>query len=46
LLGFEDNTNLAHLIYDMFVWAKDQPNRKVQTMNYEIEKNMYSYWKK
>jgi len=46
MLGFKDETNLRELVKDMFVWAKGEPNRKVKLMPYEIEKNMYSYWKK
>ena len=46
LLGFEDNTDLKSTMRLMFSWAQKQPNRKVKNMNYEIEKNMYSYWKK
>lgn len=45
LLNFEDNTNLTELIESMFVWAMKQPKRKVKNMNYEIEKNIYDYWK-
>ena len=30
---------------EMLMWAKDQPNREVKKMDYEIEKNMYSFWK-
>lgn len=46
LLGFEDNTNLSEMIMKMFKWAQEQPERSMKTMNYEIEKNMYSFWKK
>lgn len=45
LLKFNDQTVLEKLIYDMFIWAKNQPNREVKLMEYEIEKNIYSYWK-
>jgi len=44
-LGFQDNTNFEELIMSMFKWAKNQPQRGVKMMNYEIEKNMYSFWK-
>jgi UDP-glucose 4-epimerase len=46
LLGFKDDTNLRDTILEMFKWAQQQPNRSLKTMNYEIEKNMYSFWKK
>jgi UDP-glucose 4-epimerase len=46
LLGFKDDTNLRDTILEMFKWAQQQPNRPLKTMNYEIEKNMYSFWKK
>jgi len=46
MLSFEDNTDLKSLITDMYKWALTQPNREVKLMEYEIDKNMYSYWKK
>jgi len=46
LLGFEDNTDLGSLINEMFLWALEQPERPVKFMKYELEKGMYSYWKK
>jgi UDP-glucose 4-epimerase len=46
ILGFNDDTNMEQLVESMFLWGKDQPNREVKLMPYEIEKNMYSYWKK
>lgn len=45
LLDFQDETNLENLIESVFVWAMNQPNRKVKDMEYEIEKNIYDYWK-
>lgn len=45
LLNFNDQTILEKLIYDMFVWAKLQPNREVKLMDYEVDKNIYSFWK-
>ena len=30
----------------MYEWAKKQPMRKIKIMDYEINKNMYSFWKK
>lgn len=45
LLKFKDNTNLEKTITDMFVWALKQPKRKVKKMTYEVDKNIYSFWK-
>ena len=45
ILEFKDETNLEELIESMFVWAMKQPNRKVKNMEYEVEKNIYDYWK-
>ncbi len=45
LLSFNDQTVLEALVEKMFLWAKYQPNRQVCKMNYEVEKNIYSYWK-
>lgn len=45
LLNFKDNTDLDNLIDRMFLWYKEQPNRPLKKMEYEIEKNIYSYWK-
>ena len=44
-LGFNDSTNIEELIDSMFNWALTEPNRPVTKMKYEIEKNIYSYWK-
>jgi len=46
LLGFQDDTNLRETIKSMFEWAMTQPHRPTKTMKYEIEKNIYSFWKK
>ena len=45
VLEFKDETRLEELIESMFVWAMKQPNRKVKTMEYEVEKEIYDYWK-
>jgi UDP-glucose 4-epimerase len=45
LLGFVDDTDLKQTVKEMFIWAKDQPPRELKAMQYEIQKNMYSYWK-
>jgi len=44
LLGFQDRTNLRKLVYDMFLWAKSQPQREVKTFDYEIKNGIYSFW--
>lgn len=46
LLDFKDDTNFENLVDKMIVWAKDQPKRSVNFMNYEVEKKMYTFWKK
>ena len=45
LLKFEDDTKLEELIDSIFVWAMKQPNRKVKTMEYEVTKDIYDYWR-
>ena len=45
LLGFKDKTDLRETIRDMFRWAMKQEDREVKQMPYEIDKNIYSYWK-
>jgi len=45
VLGFEDKTNVTDTIVDMFKWAISQPNRTVHNFSYEIEKNLYSFWR-
>lgn len=44
-LNFKDETNLKKTFEEMFLWAKNQPVREVKTMKYEIEEELYSYWK-
>jgi UDP-glucose 4-epimerase len=46
LLNFEDNTNLESLIRTMFEFYLTLEPKPVKYMNYEINKNMYSFWKK
>jgi len=46
LLGFEDQTNLEALIEEMYLYAMNLPKLEVEYMDYEINKNMYSFWKK
>lgn len=45
MLDFKDNTNIETTIRDMFTWAKEQPVREVKKMDYEVDKNIYSFWK-
>lgn len=45
MLLFKDETDAKNIIRDMFIWAKEQPNREVKVMDYEIDKGMYSFWK-
>ena len=45
LLKFKDDTKLEELIDSIFVWAMKQPNRKVKTMEYEVTKDLYDYWR-
>jgi len=44
-LDFVDKTDLEKLISEMFHWAIEEPNRQVINMEYEIEKNIYNFWK-
>jgi len=46
LLNFKDKTDLKNLIKEMYEYYIQFPNKKVEYMNYEIDKNMYSFWKK
>jgi len=46
MLDFKDNTNIKTLIEKMFLWAREQPKRDIVVMDYEIEKDLYSYWKR
>ena len=45
MLDFRDGTNLTELVESMFVWAMNQPKRKVKAMEYEITEGIYDYWK-
>ena len=44
-LGFNDGTDFNLLVEKMFKWAVQQPLRHVKTMKYEVEKNLYSFWR-
>ena len=45
-LGFEDGTNFSQLVMDMFNWARSEPARLVRDLPLEVDKNLYSFWKK
>ena len=46
ILGFEHKTDLREGLENMWEWAKKQPKRpQYKWDNYEITKNIYSYWK-
>ncbi len=45
LLGFQDKTDLKKTIKEMVEWAKEQPERQTKSIEYELDKGMYSYWK-
>lgn len=42
---FRDETNLEELVDEMFKWAMTQPKREQKTMDYEVTKGIYDYWK-
>ena len=44
-LGFKDETNLESLIRDMFDYYLKIDKKEIKDMTYEINKNMYSFWK-
>ena len=47
LLKFEHKTNLEDGLKSMWEWSKKQPKREMYVWeNYELEKGIYSYWKK
>ena len=45
ILNFKDETNLQKLVEKMFDWAIKEKQREVKTINYEVEKGIYKYWK-
>lgn len=45
-LCFDDKTNLDKMITEMVEYAITLPKENVAYMDYEINKNMYSYWRK
>ena len=47
LLGFEHKTDLKEGLTQMWEWAKQQPMReRFVWPSYELDKGIYSYWKK
>jgi UDP-glucose 4-epimerase len=47
ILDYKDKTPLKEGLEKMWAWAQNQPNReRFEWSNYEIEKGIYSYWKK
>tara|TARA_Y100000004_G_scaffold192248_1_gene252488 strand:- start:79 stop:1095 length:1017 start_codon:yes stop_codon:yes gene_type:complete len=44
MLDFQDGTVLEELITEMFEWALKEPPREIKKMEYEVRKNIYSYW--
>ena len=44
MLDFKDCTDLEKTVFEMFRWALSVKNREIINMNYEIKKNMYSFW--
>jgi len=46
ILGYVENTTLEHGLELMWEWVKTQPKRKLKYWDsYELEKDLYSYWK-
>jgi len=47
ILGFEHKTNLKEGLNNMWEWAQTQPKRERFTWpSYELDKGIYSFWKK
>ena len=47
ILGFEHKTNLKEGLANMWEWAQQQPKRERFTWpSYELDKGIYSFWKK
>jgi len=46
LLGFKDETNLSEIVEEMFLYAKGLPKTNLKYVEGEINKRMYSLWKK
>jgi UDP-glucose 4-epimerase len=47
ILGFQHKTSLKEGLTKMWEWAKQQPNRERFVWDsYELDKGIYSFWKK
>jgi UDP-glucose 4-epimerase len=46
ILGFNDKTDLYSLIEETWDWAIQITPKEIKYMEYEINKGMYSYWRK
>ena len=47
ILGFKHKTDLEQGLFNMWIWAKQQPMReRFVWPSYELEKGIYSFWKK
>jgi len=47
ILGFKHQTNLKEGLIQMWGWAKEQPQReRFKWGSYELDKGIYSFWKK
>lgn len=46
LLGFIDRTNLNNIVDEMFLWAENEVPKELVSYDYELDKNIYSCWKK
>ena len=46
LLGFADDTDFELMVRTMFEWAIGQPMREVRYKDYEVDKGIYSFWRK
>ena len=44
MLNFKDGTDLEELIESLFIWAIDQPKRRVKNIEYELTEGIYQYW--
>ena len=44
LLGYKDKTTLREGLQSMWDWAKNQPQKAIKNMDYEIKKGLYEYW--
>jgi UDP-glucose 4-epimerase len=44
-LNFADDTQVEEVTRQVFEWALEQPKRKILDMKYEIDKDLYTYWR-